>query len=142
MSKDNEEIDDLRRLVQELTRKNQELQGSKAGGSESKEASDELASALNALRRRVSCMDKKMDGGGGGLAGFAGRRRASSIASRGSLWDASMALGDGAAPGSWNNRVMMDLTEHREDEPPGSAMGNAFTSRSSTKSIFDLSEHR
>lgn len=65
MQQDSREVEDLRRQVKELMRKNQELleDANKKGrkdSAEAKKVSDELATALERLRHRVSCMDAKM----------------------------------------------------------------------------------
>lgn len=143
---DSQEIDDLRTQVKELMRRNQELAADRDKGSgndeASKQASAELASAINALRRRVSCMDRKMDEapeGHGGRGRRATLRRASSAES----------LFAAAAPGSGGAKLVMDLTSVRagadEDHRANSADPDARERqrRSTCNSMsFDLSNWR
>merc|ERR1712192_8594 len=130
------EIDDLRKLVKDLMQKNQALQEGRGGGADGAQVSDELAHALNALRRRVSVMDKKMDeapsmprGGGGGA------RRTERSYSTESLFTSASAMD---APASGGGKVMMDLTSSRGDDDDDDPRSSER--RSTCQSMFmDLS---
>lgn len=138
MSKDNDEINDLRQLVKDLTRKNEELQAGKSGNdSTSQQASAELAEALNSLRRRVSCMDRKMESGGGG----GGRR--SEYARKSSVFDSSWSPSElMEEPGSSSGKVMLDLTGGKGGGKGGGGR-NDQQRRSSAGSVFmDLTDLR
>lgn len=137
---DQKEVDELRKLVKDLMKKNQDLQdnqnGSIGGGTQ---VSGELADAIKMLRHRVSCMDKKMDdvprgGGGGRKSTF--MRRASSAE--------SLFMG-GFGGGDTNPKIMLDLTEHGGGEAPSGGMNfdnQRQTRRSTAMSMIDLSDCR
>lgn len=147
INKDNDELEDLRRLVAELTAKNKQL---RSGGHEStKEADDQLAKALNDLRHRVSCMEDRVDdppAESRGRGGRAGRFRSSMD----STWTISHNMSI-AAPGGGSSPIHHDLLEHRKEHaPPASSTGELygdhdhFRPRASTRaSIFgDLTHLR
>merc|ERR1719409_2577023 len=99
-------------------RKNQELQDGQGdgGGSKKTEVSDELAQALNALRKRVSVMDQRMDRGPAMKSGKSGGGRRTTVrrqSSFDSLCAASADMLDLTGPrssggGGGGGKVMMD----------------------------------
>lgn len=109
------EVESLRKQVQDLMKKNEELSKEneqKRGSKETegaRQAKDELHSVLDALRRRVSCMDAKFDHKMVPQPRRTTMRRASSAES---LFYAAGLLE--APPGG--KKMVMDLTDMRSHE--------------------------
>lgn len=133
---DQQEVDELRQLVKDLMKKNQDLQAG-GGGQGGGAVSGELADAIKMLRHRMSCIDKKMDdvprGGGGRKSTF--MRRASSAE--------SLFMG-GIGGGDNNPKIMLDLTDFGGGEAPSqpNMNTNRETRRSTCMEIMDLSDCR
>jgi hypothetical protein len=138
---DQREVDELRKLVKDLMKKNQDLQSGQASQSDtpaSNQVSGELADAIKMLRHRMSCMDKKLDDGGGG-----GRGRKSTFMRRASSAE-SLFAGFGGG-GDANPRVMLDLTAHGGgdgSDPMSTNNDSRQTRRSTCMSMIDLSDCR
>lgn len=144
-SEDTAEIDALRQQVKDLMSKNQELatgreKGQGNDGDEaSKQASAELAACINALRRRVSCMDKKMDEAPQGRSRQTRRTTMRRASSAESLF---AGLGLDGAPGSGGQRMVMDLTSLRSAEDEDTSYHDRERRSTCASMSLDLSNLR